>query len=265
MNKNKGFTLIELLAVIVILAVIALIATPIIMKTINDAKSGAAQDSAYGYMKAVEISIANEVMEHVDKNYDGNYWITDDGNLKNNSNQITVNYKGNKPVGAVVVKGSGIAAADFQFGEKCFNYLNNELRQSEDNNVFPYARWNYHGVIGNTTNVIRINWDKLQYNGITGNDAYTVTYDIRMPLYGIPVKPGEKYRFSWTTTASSNLSYVFFYKNNSLVYNTSASNQKSPIVVTVPADMYFMTFRVGVMNGIGTTPSYSNLKLEKIS
>ena len=37
-NKNKGFTLIELLAVIVILAIIALIATPIILNVIDKAK-----------------------------------------------------------------------------------------------------------------------------------------------------------------------------------------------------------------------------------
>ena len=36
--KSKGFTLIELLAVIVILAVIALIATPLIMGTITKPK-----------------------------------------------------------------------------------------------------------------------------------------------------------------------------------------------------------------------------------
>ena len=35
---NKGFTLIELLAVIVILAIIALIATPIIINIIEDSK-----------------------------------------------------------------------------------------------------------------------------------------------------------------------------------------------------------------------------------
>ena len=56
--KKNGFTLIELLAVIVILAVIALIATPIIMNAISDAKKGAAKDAAYGYAKAVEFSIA---------------------------------------------------------------------------------------------------------------------------------------------------------------------------------------------------------------
>ena len=42
--KRKGFTLIELLAVIVILAVIALIATPIILNMINDAKKRASKD-----------------------------------------------------------------------------------------------------------------------------------------------------------------------------------------------------------------------------
>ena len=59
MKKNvKGFTLIELLAVIVILAVIALIATPIIMGVINDAKEGANKDAAYGVTHAVETAIA---------------------------------------------------------------------------------------------------------------------------------------------------------------------------------------------------------------
>jgi prepilin-type N-terminal cleavage/methylation domain-containing protein len=43
-RKNKGFTLVEILAVIVILA---LIATPIILNVINDAKKQAAKDSFY--------------------------------------------------------------------------------------------------------------------------------------------------------------------------------------------------------------------------
>ena len=40
--KKNGFTLIELLAVIVILAIIALIATPIILGIINDARDASA-------------------------------------------------------------------------------------------------------------------------------------------------------------------------------------------------------------------------------
>lgn len=53
MNK-KGFTLIELLAVIVILAIIALISMPIIIGIIDDARRGAAEDSAYGVVQAAD-------------------------------------------------------------------------------------------------------------------------------------------------------------------------------------------------------------------
>lgn len=56
MRKQNGFTLIELLAVIVILAVIALIATPVIMGVIDEAKMGAFKDSIYGIIKAGELS-----------------------------------------------------------------------------------------------------------------------------------------------------------------------------------------------------------------
>lgn len=61
MNK-KGFTLIELLAVIVILAVIALIATPQILGVIETARKGSAESSALGFVDAVEKQVMlNEV------------------------------------------------------------------------------------------------------------------------------------------------------------------------------------------------------------
>ena len=56
MNRNKGFTLIELLAVIVILAIIALIATPIVLGIINDAKESSNKQSASFIINAVEQS-----------------------------------------------------------------------------------------------------------------------------------------------------------------------------------------------------------------
>ena len=57
-NMKKGFTLIELLAVIVILAIIALIATPLIMDVIEDAKKSSTESSAKGYIDGVEKQIA---------------------------------------------------------------------------------------------------------------------------------------------------------------------------------------------------------------
>ena len=88
-EKNKGFTLVELLAVIVILALIALIATPIILNVINDAKKQAAKDSAYGYMDAVEKYIVSSELE--DKSIkDGTYRVEE-------LNSMGVSVKGSTP------------------------------------------------------------------------------------------------------------------------------------------------------------------------
>jgi type IV pilus assembly protein PilA len=53
--KQQGFTLIELLAVIVILAIIALISTPIIIGLIDDARKESFKNSAYGLVKSGEL------------------------------------------------------------------------------------------------------------------------------------------------------------------------------------------------------------------
>ena len=59
--KEKGFTLVELLAVIIILAVIALISTPMIINVIEGSKKGALKDSAYGLLEAADIYYAEHV------------------------------------------------------------------------------------------------------------------------------------------------------------------------------------------------------------
>ena len=61
--KKKGFTLIELLAVIVSLAIIAVIATPIITGIIEDSKKSAAADSAYGALDAVKSYYTSTLLE----------------------------------------------------------------------------------------------------------------------------------------------------------------------------------------------------------
>ena len=77
---KKGFTLIELLAVIVILAIIALIATPIILGIINDARKESNERSAELYASAIRNAIASyqltgttapESFDDLDIQYDG--------------------------------------------------------------------------------------------------------------------------------------------------------------------------------------------------
>ena len=91
MNK-KGFTLVELLAVIVILAIIALISTPIILGVIETAKKGAAEQSALGYIDAVEKQIVyNQVKENQTPLTDATY----ETDVLNST--YGVNVKGTKP------------------------------------------------------------------------------------------------------------------------------------------------------------------------
>ena len=65
MNLNKGFTLIELLAVVVVVAAIALITTPIILNVLGSSKKGSVENSMIGYVSAIQkramLLDANEV------------------------------------------------------------------------------------------------------------------------------------------------------------------------------------------------------------
>ncbi|MBE6138376.1 MAG: type II secretion system protein [Firmicutes bacterium] len=95
--KKKGFTLIELLAVIVVLAIIALIATPIVMNVISNAQKGAAERSADNYIKAVETLIATKRLDG-EPVEDGTYEIDENGNLEFG----TVELSGTKPNGGSI-------------------------------------------------------------------------------------------------------------------------------------------------------------------
>ncbi len=105
--KKKGFTLIELLAVIVILAIIALIATPMIMGVIEDARKGAAIQSVNGLLEAGE-----------------QYQI--EGMLEGNSSNVidltsdTLSIKGSKPEsGLLVIDNSGDMSIIAKYGKYC--------------------------------------------------------------------------------------------------------------------------------------------------
>ena len=65
-NKKIGFTLIELLAVIIVLAIIALIATPIIFNVIENAKIKSLENSCYGVIDAVRTKYAEGLLNSTD-------------------------------------------------------------------------------------------------------------------------------------------------------------------------------------------------------
>lgn len=123
-TNKKGFTLIELLAVIVILAVIALIATPLIMGVIDDAKMGAAENSAYGFVKAVENSIATTMIKDT-------AFVPDDaqsdvtkitGTTGGATKDVNIDFKGTGPTRMGLVIKNGVVSENSTITVDGYNY-----------------------------------------------------------------------------------------------------------------------------------------------
>ena len=91
---EKGFTLIELLAVIVILAVIALIATPIILNIIEDTKKSAAKESTEFYVDGLTKQI---VAKNMLNEFNPDICLIEDGVLTCDSNSFDYSINGSKP------------------------------------------------------------------------------------------------------------------------------------------------------------------------
>lgn len=99
---KKGFTLIELLAVIIILAIIALIATPIILNIINDAREEANERSIELYLDAVELAIAKENLKLDFKLSTCEVKSDGTGDLLCGDKTIKVDVNGSVPIGGMI-------------------------------------------------------------------------------------------------------------------------------------------------------------------
>ena len=97
--KRKDFTLKELLAVIVVLAIIALIATPIVMNTIKNAKKGAAERTADNYIKQVETAVA-------EARIDGTKLVVGDYNVKYKDDKLAAS----EPYNGILCKANATKA-----------------------------------------------------------------------------------------------------------------------------------------------------------
>ena len=136
-RKNKGFTLVELLAVIVILALIALIATPIILNVINDAKKQAAKDSAYGYMDAVEKYIVSSELE--DESIQDGIYSVEDLNKK-------ISVKGSTPDNGTIKIESG-SVKSYDIGIDGYEVSNGEIKKVSTTKSFKNGTAVYYNPV----------------------------------------------------------------------------------------------------------------------
>ena len=183
---KKGFTLIELLAVIVILAIIALIATPIILGIINDAKEDSNKRSVENYAHAVELAVARAATKQGGVIEPGIYTISNEGKTitSESGNLIEIDYKGEAITnGSINVSSDGkIELIGISFDEKtAYNY-------SESNGV---TSGEIKEEVKEITHVILPDGTLVYYKG---------KGDVKVPatLDGVPVKALDNYAFSKT-------------------------------------------------------------------
>ena len=136
---KKGFTLIELLAVIVILAIIALIATPIVLDIIEDSKNSSIKRSIELYADAVENSVAKAQLNG-SVVPSGKYTTTDGKTLTNGNTTIKIDYNGAKTVCDVYISNEGTVSL-----KKC-NVSDKDVEYTYGNKIYENGEVVYFNV-----------------------------------------------------------------------------------------------------------------------
>ena len=213
---KKGFTLIELLTVIVILAIIALIATPIVINIISDTKESAFLRSAEFYLDGVEFSIASAKLNNRTIT-NGKYNILENGNIclkyeednKTCNDILEVEVNGDKPKSGVITVANG------EIEDISLNLGNKDIVKNEKGELVYYE-----------------------------SPCKKVSGDKNTPgsLYECEVKPGVKYNFyvlSQELDGTTNLIMDRnIYYDSTTDTSTAADSTNTGLVAWVSKDDY---------------------------
>ena len=210
--KKSGFTLIELLAVIVILAIIALIVTPIVLNTIETAQKGVAQRSYENIKKAANLYFYSKQLE---SNISKLEFKCENGICSNGTD--TLEFEGNGPQdGLIIISEDGTISMHSIV-------INGYLCKEETNTINcsrakKYTEKNETGTsiaLDNITNGVVSDY-KIYGNSAEGSqgvgDLVEDTKDSNYGKYKIPVKVNGKnlipYPYHDTTKTYKGVTYT---------------------------------------------------------
>ena len=241
---RKGFTLIELLAVIVILAIIALIATPIVLNIIKDSRESAGLRSAEMYLDAVEQSIALEKMNNTNFN-PNTCTITTEGNLLcDEKDLIDIEVNGEKPVnGSITFESGKIKKATLEYKNDKVIVMNTKGKLQYQNyiSISNYQHKHTDGTIGNHEvtfdsnghgTCTKCNEEVLAAGLYDENDNLVASWDTLVNDYGLDITFNDISFGGGMTTKS----FAYIENNNTELFSS---------VTRVVADNSFSTIGTG--------------------
>lgn len=135
---KKGFTLIELLSVIIILAIIALITTPVVINIIDKVKVSAHKSSASGIFNSAKLFYQEKLLTYETKDY---YFKCDVDNGCISESEI-LSFQGEKPkAGEINIDESGNISGWLLFDEHIYSYENGSIVEGFLPNDYVMYSW----------------------------------------------------------------------------------------------------------------------------
>ena len=221
MKKRKGFTLIEVIAVLVILAMIFLIVTPLVMNIIRKAKDSADKRSIDIYGRTVEIATVA--------------YMLDDTQFPTSFDDLTIEYTGSKVECAVnivnydgsvfldkcavngrLIKDSKYNSGYYQFGRDTGNHLftlYKDITEVVNNTTGPNTTGNVTSTTTATNTIGTVTYNGQTYYRLT-NVNVNVGFVALVPQTPLSYEDTLKYAGSIPVTNVDGYGFVAYYTSD---------------------------------------------------